>query len=131
MRRSFLAAGLVAAVGLVGCGPDTPVSTTTVDVTGTLTDAGGKPLKDVSVGLYPASLGAQPSGLKVAADGTLSGKVVAGDYLWSVAPVGEAKGAELKRSEAAVKAMPAGYAEPDQNRKVTIRAGEKLALQVK
>lgn len=117
------------AVGLIGCGPDTPTPGVQVDVTGSLTDAAGKPMKDVNVTFHPTGGASQPVSLKVGPDGTFSGKVVAGKYSWFVAPQEAKAGSERLKTEA-LKGIPAAFLEPSLDRQLDVSAGAKLDLKV-
>ena len=115
MRNSFWAAALFATVALVGCGYDNPKTGSEVDVSGTVTGPDGKALTGVSITFQPAEAGARPSSFPLKADGTFSGKMIVGKYLYSVsAGEGDRKG------EAIVSKLPDNYKKVDENRKVEV-----------
>lgn len=120
-RLAGILAGLML-TGLVGCGADmTPV--TLIDVTGNLTDSGGKPIKDVGVFFQAMGRGTQPTTMKTDASGAFGGKIVAGKYTWYVV-ASEGKSASMK-------SIPESYKEGSEQRLIDVESGAVLKLEVK
>lgn len=125
MRNLIGAVALFALFGLAGCGGY--VSTTPgteVDVTGTVTVADGKSLAGLNIAFQPGEAGARPVSLPLKADGTFSGKMVVGKYLYYLAGKSESD----TKAEALLSKFPAEQRKADQGRSVEVKGG---ALSIK
>ena len=121
---------VVAVVSLTGCGSSDPTPGTLVDITGNVT-ANGIAVKNVTVQLQPTGGAAQQAALKVGADGTFSGKVMAGKYSWYLTVTEGGKLGDRQKSEAAMKAIPVSFKEASLERQIDVKGGTPLDLQVK
>lgn len=110
-RLIFVCIGLAF---LVGCGPKIEPLPEAVTVSGKLTSAGA-PVGDVVLTLQPVELG-HPVPMQVGADGSYSGKIVPGKYVYFVS----AKEANPN----AIDKVDAKYREADMSRTVTVAAGQ-------
>ncbi len=128
--RRLSAAVLVVLAGLAGCGQSTPTPGVQGEVSGTVTTS-GKPVKDLAVYFHPTGGAAQPTALKIGADGTFSGSVVAGKYSWYLVAPADAKPADQAKAATALKTIPAAYLEASMDRQIDVAGGTKLTLEVK
>lgn len=129
MTRRFWLAAAVAAVGLSGCGEITPDSQQQVNVTGAVTDATGRPVKDVALNFQPTGGTATPAVLKLGPDGRFTFKMAAGEYTWYLSAV--ESGPDRVRSGAALKAIPEKYQAGSLDRRVKVDTNDqKLDLRV-
>lgn len=116
-----LAVAAVALFALAGCtGYVTTTPGVEVEVSGVVNKPDGKPLTGLNVIFHPAEAGAQPTGFPLKADGSFSGKMIAGKYRYFVGPAVEGD----KKADPILKGLPDAYKTPDDSRTVDVRGGK-------
>jgi hypothetical protein len=124
-----LAALVLLAAAVVGCGQQTYTVSNPVPAKGKVTLANGAPVKDVQLVLQPTGGGGMPTGAKVGPDGSFSTEVVPGKYAYYFIAIPDAKSAgEKQKSEAALKAIPAKYHEAHMDRQISVSGDFDLKL---
>lgn len=116
-RWACLSVLLVSLLG--GCGGPGQLEAP-VAFTGSVTDASGKPVKDIAVELQPLESG-HPATLQVGTDGTFSGEAVPGKYAYKLVPGAKAR--------TAPKGVPAELMETSMER--TYQVGSSTPLEIK
>lgn len=116
-RLLALAPLLIALSALTGCGGDVPASGEEVDVSGKVSAPAGKPLTGFVLHFQPTGGKARMAQFPLPADGTFSGKMMAGSYTYYLAP---GKGAA---TEQALEAFPEAYRQGSLDRQVEVKGG--------
>ena len=81
MTRFVIATALFTAL-CVGCSSDAVVKSSPVEVTGTVTTADGKPVKDATLSFLPNNSTQSPANFMLKADGKFSVKLIPGKYTY-------------------------------------------------
>lgn len=122
-QRLLIAVSLLASVvGLSGCGYTTPDSSQEVDVTGTVTNASGAPVKDVEVQFQATGGTARQATFKVGANGTFSGKMTVGKYTYYFT--------EISGKTTAFNSIPTGYRQAIMDRTIEVKASGPIELKL-
>ena len=116
----------LALLTLAGCGGEPPRRSEPVPVSGKVTHADGKPVKDVTLTLQPTGDGL-PAALSVSGDGSLKGQVIPGDYVYSFTAL-EGKGGQ--KNTAGLKAVPEKYRAPHLDHKVQVGGGGNVEIKL-
>jgi hypothetical protein len=120
MRASLLAVGC--AVLAAGCSSDPGLMPATVEISGTVVTADGKPVKDVMLSLRPKGQGTQ-AGCALGADGKFTVKAVPGEFMFLFMPLEDPK-ADKARVKAGLAGVPAKYQDVSVDHVVTLKAGD-------
>jgi hypothetical protein len=119
--------GLLACL-LVGCG-GAKLLPEPVEISGTVTTADGKPVKDVQLGLRPRGAG-HPAGCALGADGAFKVSAIPGEFVFFFAPLEDPK-ADKAKAKAGFAAIPKPYQEATAENVVTLSAGGGNKIQLK
>ena len=122
-RRLMIATTLAATFALTGCGGITPDKSTETEVSGTVTNASGAPVKDVELMFQPVAGTARQANFVLKADGKFAGTMTTGKYTYSFQ--------ELPGKASAFNAIPNDYKRGTQDRVVEVAAGQPLDIKVK
>ena len=108
---------------IVGCGSAaTPMAASTT-IKGKL-ESSGKPVGGVLLTLQPLGEG-HPVPMEVAADGSFTGDVVPGNYVYYV---GKSAAKSTKNPDQAIKQVNEKFHQADMSRKVTVKSGEDIKI---
>jgi hypothetical protein len=125
MRLMTLVAPIVA-VALVGCGSNVRLLPGPVAVSGKVTFADGRPVKNLMFALQPTETG-HPTAFKLAADGSFRGDIVPGKYAFSLQPQ---DGPERSKSLAALKEVPEKYRSAHLDHQVDFKASTDAQIKL-
>jgi hypothetical protein len=109
-------------LALPGCGGDVPASGETVEVSGKVPAPAGKSIAGYNLFFQPTGGKAQQVQFPITADGSFSGKMVAGTYTYYLTP---GKGSA---TEKALEAFPEAYRKGSLDRQIDVKGG---ALELK
>ena len=113
---------LAATLAVTGCGGVTPDKSTETEVSGTVTNASGAPVKDVELMFQPVGGTARQANFVLKADGKFAGTMTTGKYTYSFQ--------ELPGKAAAFNAIPNDFKRGSQERVVEVAAGKPLDIKV-
>lgn len=120
MMRIALAAAVAAGLA-AGCSSTPSQMTAPTEVSGTVTAADGRPVKDVQLVLRPVGEG-HPATVVLPADGKFKVTVVPGEFLFLFEPVGDGK-MDRAKAKAAFAAVPAKFQDVSMDNKIRLAAG--------
>jgi hypothetical protein len=120
LARLRLATIMVACVACIGCGDVSLRAGDEVDVTGQVSGRDGKPISDVSIHFQPTGGNALPAQFDLNADGTFSGKMLAGQYTYYLTT---SVTKPTKKGAVVLESLPAEYRQGSMERQITVRAG--------
>jgi hypothetical protein len=129
MTRAGIYLIVAAATAISGCGGEARKLPDPVEISGTVTTADGKPVKDVQLGLRPKGEG-QPAGCALGADGSFTVSAIPGDFLFFFAPLEDPK-ADKAKAKAGFAAVPKPYQEVNADHSVSLSAGGGNKIQLK
>ena len=121
-RWLMIAVCTVVPLALTGCGGISPDTSKEVEVSGTVTNASGSPLKDVELMFQPIAGTARQATFTLKADGKFTGTMTTGKYTYFFN--------ELNGKAAAFNAIPADFKRGSQERTIEVRAGQPIDLKV-
>lgn len=126
--RTFIAFAVLS-LGSFGCGTSASILPDPVEISGTVTFADGKPVKDVQLALRPKGEGHQ-AGCALKSDGTFTVKAIPGEFMFYFAPLEDPK-ADKAKARAGMNAVPAPYRDVSVDHTVSLRAGSGNKIELK
>lgn len=126
--RHIIAMAFLAVIS-IGCGSSVTLLPEPVEISGTVTFADGKPVKDVQLALRPKGDG-HPSGCALKADGTFSVKAIPGDFMFYFAPLEDPK-ADKAKAKSGMNSIPVPYRDVSMDHSVSLKAGSGNKIELK
>lgn len=121
MSKSIVGFVCLIALNLSGCkGYVTTTPGVSVEVTGRVLSPDGTPVAPANVYFQATGGSAQPASFAIGTDGTFTGKMISGQYAYSVVP---AVGPESRKSETLLKTLPENYTKMSLSRQIDVVAG--------
>lgn len=129
MMRAIFVAAAGFTLALAGCSGEPRKLPEPVEISGTVTTADGKPVKDVQLTMRPKGEG-HPAGSPLAADGSFKLTTVPGEFMYFFV-LSEDPKMDKGRAKAALAAVPAKYQEMNVEHTVSLSAGGGNKIQLK
>lgn len=107
---------------VVGCSSDPGTIGSSSEVTGKVTYADGKPVKDVRLNFFPNTSSQNPASVELKADGTFSTKLMSGKYTYAF---------EATKKAPSLKSIPPEYHTNSAEHAIEVEPGKPIEIQIK
>jgi hypothetical protein len=129
LRSKSIPVALIALVALSGCSGDPSQLPDPVEISGTVTTADGKPVKDVQLVLRPKGSG-HTAGCALGSDGQFKVSAIPGEFMFFFQPMEDAK-ADKGKVKAGFAAVPKAYQDVNVEHTVSLSSGGSNKIQLK